>query len=340
MRELTHRTKQLRERKHETAQPQQRIDPLEGKRFKLSYKNPLLHSGYAYNKSARGKGYLRASQAVEGRAWNYYRLTGRDLPMIEMPRRISTPFMVGRMEEIRPPRGAHWSEPPKEVLARPYGARKMFYGRVEEGGHRSQAPEAAPAGAPRHPCAVQEDGAAVRPVRPHEDRTLPPAPQASEGNPEHLGHGSAPPSARTPAAEPEIVRAAPAHPAAYEPPVHGPRAETADPHLIPEGREPGAHLISRAIHVPALRHSRSGVRDPAHPAQEHVPIRYVAAPPLRHEEAVPVLHTLDAPLHAPRQDTAEQQPRPASDRGGGYISSARKKVRQLKVAQGSASADE
>ncbi len=350
MRELTFRTKPLqREAKRRTPEPQRVVDPLEGKRFKLSRKNPLLFSGYAYNKSARGKGYLRASQAVEGRSWNYYRLTGRDLPMVEAPARQSAPFMALRMEELKAPRKAHFRTASGKEHPEAMHALMAAHGEPERRMPGLEPREEAVIGAIR--------SAEPRPPQPHEGSQ---AAAPTREPPAHLSH----------AGEEGVPQDVPAPgPIVPKPPVvHLPQVieEHAAPRIVcaVHAREPEAaplhempYLLPYPLHrqaqAPSFSHSNvpqiavegrnamehsAGDSDVRHFSGEH---RLMAA---FHQPAAAPVYPEAGTHEAHRQVRQEAPPQPAGHavhpRGPGYISSAPKKIFQLRVAQGAATEGE
>ncbi len=349
MRELTFRTNPpARAAKDKTAQPEKRVDPLEGKRFRLSSKNPLLHAHNAYNRSARGKGYLRASQVVEGRGWSYYRLSGKDTILIGMSEPIQrAPFMIGRMEEVRPPRRI-------SVRAALSVAHPRFQKASEahaDSGERHADPVApSPTDATGYPRREDQCAAPAHPVGPEmadvpaptEVRTPLVIPDSHDPHQETAMHareqepGRMEPKRAEVRPESPVTRAEEvplaAHPAQ---PVHGQR-----------GAEPSAAHDEQPF-SPMPRIEAGKAAEHYQPAPEgdfrHERIALMRAPKGAHEP-----ETADAPRPAHIDHSAPEHQAPSyighaavsTRRAAGYISSAQRKVVQLKVAQSAASEGE
>ncbi len=86
-------------------------DTLKGKRVRLSSKHPAY---YYYNKSARGK-WNRASQVIEGMRWNAYKSSGKETPLpcpLHVPE--FAPMMGGRMREAMGEERAGLAQAPRK----------------------------------------------------------------------------------------------------------------------------------------------------------------------------------------------------------------------------------
>ena len=118
-----------RQKKDPAELPPKPVDTLEGKRIKLSSKHPFF---YYYNKSARAK-WNRASQVVEGMRWNAYKSSGKETPLpAPLAAPELAPLMAGRMRDAHAVREEH-AHPERKRSRRPHAPAQAWRNPAERG---------------------------------------------------------------------------------------------------------------------------------------------------------------------------------------------------------------
>ncbi len=349
MRPLTIRTTSQRREETEMRKPEQppaAEDTLRGKRVRLSSKHPAY---YYYNKSARGK-WNRASQVVEGMWWNAYKSSGKETPLpcpLHVPE--IAPLMGGRMKELEgeksPERLKASGKKGKEGCVRlPHAARA----------EKERAPETQA----RHDYQAHHENAGglahdAAGLRNHESESII-SPRLEHDFALHEGIQAGGSGGRNVAAGsdescngPVLRSMAPA----------GTAAQTS--HL---DSQPRTAVQADGGHLPADAHARKDSSEESHPAAARmetgapiIPLPHPGSAPdaaaLRHAPAPSQTPEGNAPAeaaaHAARSaDIIHHAEGPGAPpiavqdvrvpRGPGYLSSAAKKVVQLKVARADA----
>ncbi len=345
MRPLTIRTISQRREDKEMRKPEPppaAEDTLRGKRVRLSSKHPAY---YYYNKSARGK-WNRASQVVEGMRWNAYKSSGKETPLpcpLHVPE--FAPMMGGRMREAMGEGRAGHAEAPRKKereasRGMPQAARAMDARAQETQAHHDYHDyHEKAAGMAQDSASVQRFQEPAYNPRLEHDLALHEGIQAGGRGGENEAAGNED-ARHAPAPEPKAQTEAGARPCWHAPTLqaaaggHVPFIPSS--HVQAEGpheSRPAPDQQSLTAHLPPMPSGSA----PLAPAISHAPhsIRarewHAAAGAAAQATRSEIVHPAEAP-GAPAIAVHDVR----ITRGPGWISSAAKKVVQLKVARADA----